>query len=87
MIERKTWVLGQPRSHLLAFVHPEVIPHDADRLNRRGDLLVEVSHEGVRPQLRLPAECSAVDLAASRVERRTQIQRTTPTASCSTPVG
>jgi hypothetical protein len=78
MMKVKPRVLGQPGLHLPAFVHPQVIQDDPDRLDRRRDPLVEMFQKGDKLWLPLPAKRLGEDFAATRVECREQIQRSTP---------
>src|SRR5271157_6046462 len=78
MRKDKPRVLGQPGLHLLALVHPQVVQNDPDRLDRRGDLLVEILQKRDEFCLSLPASSLAVDLAATRIKGREQIQCSAP---------
>src|SRR5512143_2950761 len=72
-------VLGQPRLHLLALVHPPIVQDDVDRLHRRGNLLFELLQEREELRLPLPRGRLPVDLPRPRVEGGEQIQRPTAT--------
>ena len=74
-------VLDQPRLHLLAFMHPQVVQHDVDRLHRLRDLSVELFQESDELRLPLSLRGHPVDLPGPRVESREQIQRATSTVS------
>ena len=78
VMEHEPRVLRQPRLHLLALVHPQVVQDHMDRLDRRGDLAVQLLQERDELGLPLPLGGHPVDLAGPGVERREQVQRPAP---------
>ena len=77
-MEDEPRMLRQPRLHLLALVHPQVVQHDVDRLHRRGDLPVQLLQERDELRLPLPLGGHPVDLAGPRVEGGEQVQGPAP---------
>ena len=78
VMEHEPRVLRQPRLDLLALVHPQVVQDDMDRLDRRGDLPVQLLQERDELGLPLPLGGHPVDLAGPRVERGEQVQGPAP---------